>query len=131
MKLIIAFAAAIFFISCSNSPLVSQLEDSDSVAVKFTAPGSGSVIKEVGTSEPYAIKDLLRFAGSQETEQFKCGYDGNILFYKKGNLAGDVSFNYTGDGCQHFLIEANGKLTATKMSNEAIDFLKALAADSK
>jgi hypothetical protein len=127
MKLILIIAIAILLTSCNNSPLVSQLEGSDSVAVRFTAPGSGALIKVVGTSQPYAIKDLLRFAGGDETEQFKCGYDGHVLFYKQGTLAGDVAFNYTGDGCRHFLIEANGKLTATRMSNEAIDFLKALA----
>jgi hypothetical protein len=131
MKLIPYFAAVLLFISCGHSPLVSQLEGSDSIAISFTQPATGAVIKTVATAAPYAIKDLLRFADSEETEQYKCGYDGNILFYKKGSLAGDVSFNYTGDGCHHFLLLANGKLTATKMSYEAVDFLKALAVGEK
>ena len=127
MKLIVCIITVILCISCGHSPLVSQFEGSDSVAVKFKEPATGTVIKEVATSQAYAIQDLLRFTGSEETGQLKCGYDGNIVFYKKGIVAGDVDFNYSTDGCHHFLFMANGKLTATKMSNEAADFLKDLS----
>jgi hypothetical protein len=127
MKLIVSLTAAILFISCGHSPLVSQFEGSDSVAVKFIELGTGAVIKEVATSQTYAIKDLLRFADSEETGQLKCGYDGNIVFYKKGTVAGNLAFNYKTDGCHHFLFMANGRLTTTKMSNEAADFLKDLS----
>ena len=127
MKLIVCIAAVIFCNSCGHSPLVSQLQGSDSVAVRFKEPLTGKIIKEVATSQAYAIQDLLRFAGSEETAQLKCSYDGDIIFYKKGKVAGDVSFNYTTDVCRHFLFIINGKLTATKMSYEAVDFLKDLS----
>jgi hypothetical protein len=48
------------------------------------------------------------------------------MFYKKGTLIGDVSFNYSGDGCHHFIMLLDDKLTPTVMSNEADDFLKSL-----
>ena len=127
MKLIICFAASLLLFSCSNSPLVNNLEDSDSVAIRFNHPGTKSIIKVVETTEPHAIQKLVQFAGGKETDQFKCGYDGNAMFYKKGSLAGDISFNFSTDGCHHFLHVADGKLTATKMSNEATDFFKNLA----
>lgn len=127
MKLIVYIIVVILCISCGHSPLVSQFEGSDSVAVKFIEPATGAVIKEVATVQPYAIQDLLRFAGSEETEQLKCSYDGDIIFYKKGIVAGNVAFNYKTDGCHHFLFMANGKLTTTKMSHEAVDFLKDLS----
>ncbi len=60
-------------------------------------------------------------------EAYKCGYDGNLMFYKEGKLMADVAFNYSGDGCHHFIQEINGTLTSTAMSNEAADFLKSLA----
>ena len=127
MKLILSIASAILLISCGHSPLVSHLEGSDSVAVIFKQPATGAVIKIVGTAGSYAIQDLLTFSDSKETALFKCGYDGDILFYKKGMQAGEVYFNYTIDGCHHFVIMKDGKPTATEMSNEPVDLLKALA----
>lgn len=131
MKPILLFAAAILLISCSNSPLVSHLEDSDSLVVKFNQRGDSLQTTATSTTEPHAIQTMLQFADGAETEQFKCGYDGNILFYKKGSLAADISFNFTGDGCHHFLHQANGKLVATKMNNQAVDFLISLVNISK
>jgi hypothetical protein len=131
MKHILIVASCILFISCGHSPLVSQLQGSDSLAISFLKPGTDDVIKVVESNNPYAIKDLLRFADGEPSDEFKCGYDGKALFYKKGIPTGDITFNYSGDGCQHFLYMANGKLAATKMSNEAIDFFKALAASNK
>jgi hypothetical protein len=127
MKLTLYITIIALLISCSQSPIVSQLQDSDSLAIRFLKQGTDSVIKTVETSNPNAIKDLLHFADSKQTAQYKCGYDGNAL----GSLAGDITFNYSGDGCQHFLYMANGKLVATEMSNQAIDFFKALAAGKK
>ncbi len=131
MKGILFFAAAILLFSCSNSALVSHLEDSDSLVVKFNERGDSLQTRATSTTETHAIQTMLQFTDGEETEQFKCGYDGNILFYKKGNLAADISFNFMGDGCHHFLHAVKGKLVATKMSNEGVDFLIALANVSK
>lgn len=81
----------------------------------------------MNTTEDKAIKKLIRFTDGKAGEAYKCGYDGNLLFYKKGTLIGDVSFNYSGDGCHHFLQLVDDKLSPTEMSNEAADFLKSLA----
>lgn len=131
MKIIFCITICLLFISCVHSPLINQLQHSDSLIIRFLKPGTDDVIKVVESNNPYAIKDLLRFADGEPTNEFKCGYDGKALFYKKGILAGDITFNYLGDGCQHFLYMANGKLTATKMCNEAIDFFKALASSKR
>jgi hypothetical protein len=131
MKGIVFFAAAILLISCSNSPLVSHLEDSDSLVVKFSQRGDSLQTTATSTTETSAIQTMLQFTDGEKTELFKCGYDGNILFYKKGSLAADISFNFTGDGCRHFLHDVKGKLVATKMNNEAVDFLISLANISK
>ena len=127
MKFIVCFITSLVLISCNNSQLVSKLEDSDSIAVRFNQPGTDSIIKVVEATEPHAIQKMLQFADGKKSEQYKCGYDGNIMFYKKGSLAGDISFNFSVEGCHHFIHQADGKLTATKMNNEAADFLKTLA----
>jgi hypothetical protein len=131
MKHIICIATAVLLISCGHSALVSPLEGSDSVSVQFTQPGTGSPVKVVESNNDYALQDLLRFADGEQTEQFSCGHDGYIIFYKKGIQTGDIAFNYTTKDCQHFLHRVNGKITTTKMSYEAIDFLKALAVETK
>ena len=127
----ILFAAVLLLASCSNSPLVSHLQDSDSLVVNFTQRGDSSKTRTSSTTETHAIQTMLQFTDGEKTEEFKCGYDGNILFYKKGTLAADIAFNFTGDGCHHFLHDVNGKLVATKMSNEAVDFLISLANTSQ
>jgi hypothetical protein len=131
MKPILFFAAILFFVSCSNSPLVKNLEESDSVVVQFNQRGADSTLKKVTTTEAHAIQTVIQYADGEPTDQYKCVSDGNLLFYKKGVLAGDVSFNFSVDGCHHFLHQVNGKQVATKMSNEAVDFLIALANQSK
>lgn len=131
MKPILFFAAVLLLVSCSNSPLVSHLENSDSLVVKFTQRGDSLTTRTTSTNEEHAIQTMLQFTDGEKTEEFKCGYDGNILFYKKGTLAADIAFNFTGDGCHHFLHDVKGKLVATKMNNEAVDFLIALANISK
>jgi hypothetical protein len=80
----------------------------------------------VSTTEEKAIDKLARFVDGKDAEAYKCGYDGNLVFYKEGNLRADVSFN-TGEGCRHFILMLNGALTSTAMGNEAADFLKSLA----
>lgn len=127
MKLIICIITGFILMSCGSSTLVKNMDGSDSVAIRFNHPGTDSIVKVVEATQSHAIEKLVRFADGSETKKHTCGYDGNIMFYKKGILTGDISFNYSADGCHHFLHMADGKLTATAMSNEAADFLKSLA----
>jgi hypothetical protein len=114
--------------ACSGgSPSSKQLSGSDSLVINFNTPQSNTIDKTMTTTESKAIDKLVRFTGGKKTEAYKCGYDGNLMFYKKGELLGDVSFNYSGDGCHHFIMDIKGELVSTAMSNEAADFLKSLA----
>jgi hypothetical protein len=114
--------------SCSNSgsAVGKQLSGCDSLVINFTVPQSEAVIKSVTTTEEKAIKKLTRFVDGKEAAEFKCGYNGYLLFYFTGKLISNVSFNYADDGCKHFILTANEKLVTTTMSNEAADFLKSL-----
>ena len=79
------------------------------------------------TTETKAIKKLVHYVDGKAAKVYKCGYDGNLMFYKKGILLGDMSFNYSVDSCHHFLQLVDDKLNPTAMSNEAADFLRGLA----
>lgn len=126
MKSIVTIILGSLLLSCGHSKLVDHLQGSDSVSVSFVQKGSGTLIKIVGTSGRYAIQDLLTYTDSKETAAFNCNDDGHITFFKKGIPAGHVSFNYTTDGCHHFKITKDGKVTTTEMNNQAVDLLKAL-----
>ena len=129
MKLTFLLAVVVFFVSCSDSgsAINKQLSGSDSLVINFNAPQTDSIVSTVTTTEVKAIKKLTGFVDGKTSEAYKCGYDGNIMFYKKGVLQGDISFNYSGEGCKHFLQMVKDELTPTAMSNEAADFLKNLA----
>ena len=113
--------------SQSGSAIGKQLAGSDSLVINFNVPQSTNIQSTLTTTEKKAIKKLAQYIDNKTSQAYKCGYDGNLLFYKDGTLTGDVSFNYAGDGCHHFIMLLNGELTPTTMSNEAADFLKSLA----
>ena len=125
------FIVIVCFNSCSNhdSVISKQLSGSDSLVINFNIPQTDSLAKTMTTTESKAINKLIKYADAKTAEAYKCGYDGNLMFYKNSILVGDISFNYSGDGCRHFNMLVNDKLTPTAMSNEAVDFLKSLAED--
>ena len=129
MKTLITAFTACLLISCGNTSAISkQLSGSDSLVINFNVPQTSNIQNTLTTTEKTAIKKLANYVDSKTAEAYKCGYDGNLMFYKKGTLEGDVSFNYSGDSCHHFIMLLNGELTPITMSNEAADFLKSLSA---
>lgn len=129
MRLLSSLLVAVILMACnSRSANGKRMAGSDSLIINFNNPGSNTIAKTVTTTETKAIEKLAGFADSKATEAYKCGYDGNLMFYKDGQLMADVAFNYSGAGCQHFIQEVDGKLYSTSMSHEAIDFLQSLAA---
>lgn len=129
MKTLITVFTVCLLISCGNSSAVSkQLSGTDSLVINFNVPQTNNLLNTLSTTEKTAIKKITKYVDSKTSEAYKCGYDGNLLFYKKGTLVGDVSFNYSVEGCHHFMMLMNGELAPTTMTNEAADFLKSLSA---
>jgi len=128
MKIILLlFLSSFIFLSCGSSSLSRKLKGSDSLVINFNYPNTDSVVQTVNTTERKAIRRLLQFVDSKETEQYKCGYDGTMTFFIQGKLVLPVVFKYSEEDCRHFLFDEDNKLRSTKMSNEAADFLKSLA----
>jgi hypothetical protein len=126
MKLFLFAFTVLIAIGCKNSALAKKLSGSDSLVISFKEPNGGSVIKTVSTTENKAIHKLIDFIDAKPTEEFKCGYDGNLIFFSKGEILLPVIFKYKDKDCRHFLFELDGKLVSTKMNNEAADFLESL-----
>jgi len=127
MKFLLSIVfAIILFCSCKQSPIKQNFSSADSLVIHFKDEQAGTITKTVQTAESKAINRLIEFIDAKETEQFKCGYDGKMFFYNKGQQMQEVDFKMKNDSCNHFAFLLNGKLMSTKMSGEAIDFLNAL-----
>jgi hypothetical protein len=121
------FAVWTFFTSCSNSAISKKLSGSDSLVINFYAPNSDSIIKKtVQATDHDAIHKMTDFIDKKATNEVKCGYDGNLIFFSKGQPLLPVVFKYREAGCRHFSFELDGKLMSTSMNNEAADFLESL-----
>ena len=118
--------AAILFCGCKQSPIKQSFASADSLVIHFKDEQAGVVTKTVQTTESNAMNRMIDFIDAKETEQFKCGYDGKMFFYKKGEQVQEVDFKMKNDSCNRFAFLLNGKLMNTKMSDEAVDFLDAL-----
>lgn len=123
--------AGIIFCSCKQSAITKNFSSADSLVIHFKDEQAGVITRTVktGKSDPgfrKAINRMIEFIDAKETEQYKCGYDGKMFFYKNDQQMQEVDFKMKNDSCNHFAFLLNGKLTSTKMSGEAIDFLNAL-----
>ena len=112
--------------SCKQSAIKQSFSSTDSLVIHFKDEQAGVVTKTVQTAESKAINRMIEFIDTEEREQFKCGYDGKMFFYTKGQKIQEVDFKMKNDSCNHFAFLLNGNLMSTKMSGEAIDFLNAL-----
>ena len=127
MKLYLLVALSLIsFSSCKQSAIKQNFSSSDSLVIHFKDEQAGVITKTVQTAESKAINRMIDFIDAKETEQFKCGYDGKMFFYAKGQKLQEVDFKMKNDSCNHFAFLLNGKLMSTKMNNEAVDFLDAL-----
>ena len=127
MKLYLLVALSLIsFSSCKHSAIKQNFSSADSLVIHFKDEQAGVITKTVQTAESKAINRMIEFIDAKETEQFKCGYDGKMFFYTKGQKIQEVDFKMKNDSCNHFAFLLNGKLMSTKMNNEAVDFLNAL-----
>ena len=111
---------------CKQSAIKQNFSSADSLVIHFKDEQAGVITKTVQTVESKAINRMIEFIDAKEMEQLKCGYDGKMFFYAKGQKIQEVDFKMKNDSCNHFAFLVNGNLMSTKMSGEAIDFLNAL-----
>ena len=116
----------ILLCSCNQSAIKQSFSSADSLVIHFKDEQAGIVTKTVQTTESKAMGRMIEFIDTKETEQFKCGYDGKMFFYTKGQKMQEVDFKMKNDSCNHFAFLLDGKLMSTKMNSEAVDFLDAL-----
>jgi len=126
MRNFLFFILLISFYSCKQSAIKQSFSSADSLVIHFKDEQAGTVTKTVQTTESNAMNRMIEFIDAKETEQLKCGYDGKMFFYHKGQKIQEVDFKMKVDSCNHFAFLLNGNLMNTKMNSEAVDFLDAL-----
>jgi hypothetical protein len=128
MKFLVLLAGMVVLYSCKSSALKERLSVSDSLVVEFYHPNTDSIKRTVQTTQKHSIDRMIDFVDTKSTEQYKCGYDGNIIFFAKGRPVLPMLFKFKEDSCRHFVFELDGKLMSSRMKNEAKDFLESLEA---
>jgi len=114
------------FESCKQSPVKQSFSSSDSLVIHFKDEQAGVVTKTIQTAESKAINRVIEFIDSRKTEDYKCGYDGKMFFFSKGQPIQEVDFKISDKACNHFSFLLDGKLISTRMKTEAVDFFNAL-----
>jgi hypothetical protein len=120
------FFIIFFFSSCRQSAISASFSTADSLVIHFKNEQQGEITRTVQTAESKAISRVIEFIDAKESEAYKCGYDGKMFFYNKGEKMQEVDFKMKDEACNHFSFLLNGKLVNTKMSSEAADFFDAL-----
>ena len=69
---------------------------------------------------------MVSFIDRKASKEYKCGYDGSLIFFKGGKAVLPVVFKYKDAACRHFLFELDGKVQSTQMNQEGADFLATL-----
>ena len=126
MKKIPILIMIMILTGCKQSAIKQSFSSADSLVIHFKNEQAGIITKTVQTAKSKSINRMIEFIDAKETEQFKCGYDGKMFFYDKGQKIQEVDFKMKNDSCNHFSFLLNGKMISTKMNNEAVDFLDAL-----
>lgn len=113
-------------VSCGDSiksGLEKQLTGTDSIKVYFFDEKSNSVEKVVTVTEKSGIDEIISSISDESSEQFKCGYNGQMEFYKGGDIILSPQFN-TGDGCEHYVFRFKDRMYHKAMTAEGKQFLE-------
>ena len=124
--LLVFFIGAFLISSCGKSDLRKKISGADEVVISFIAQGD-SIGKTVSAAEPGAVNRMIDFIEAKKADSVQVTFDGKIIFNKEGKEIQEVRFAYKDAGYRSFFYTLDGKQYYTKMSNEAADFLTALA----
>ncbi len=128
MKTILALLLALALFACNNTnkAFIEKVTDADSVAINYYT-GDGRMdtvvaVKVLRSKEQMA--QLTQFIGNKATDQYKCGYDGSLHYFKRGVVLQDVDFRMNDVQCMHFSFLLNGQHYSTALSAEARQLLE-------
>jgi hypothetical protein len=83
-----------------------------------------TVVNMVMLKDKNEIIKLADYVETGTTENYKCGYDGSLHFFKRDMVIQDIDFRMNDVQCMHFSFLLNGKVFTTALSPEAKQFLQ-------
>jgi hypothetical protein len=130
MKVVVLIFAVVLLYACntSNTAFKEKVAGADSVAINFfKGDGSMDTVVQVRiVTNRQSVELLSGFIAAASSQNYKCGYDGSLHYFKKGMVLQDVDFRMNDVQCMHFSFMLNGQLFATSLSAEARQFLESL-----
>jgi hypothetical protein len=130
MKTMVVTLFALALVACNdtNKAFMEKVADADSMAINYYR-GDGrmdTVVSVKILKDKQQITQLSDFIGGKSTDNYKCGYDGSLHYFKKGAVLQDVDFRMHDVQCMHFSFSLNGQLYATTLSPEARQLLESV-----
>lgn len=73
------------------------------------------------------VSQLAELISATTTDaNLKCGYDGSLHLFKDNRVIQDIDFRMNDVNCMLFSFMQEGKITGTKLSPEAKQFLESI-----
>ena len=129
VKLIALFSLSLLLSSCGDSikdGLDKQILGTDSIKIYFLSEKDNTTQKVVTISDNNEIENIIASISDEKSEQYKCGYSGQMDFYEKGRIILTPEFNSNPD-CAHYVFRYKDKMYHKKMSNEGQKFLSGIS----
>jgi hypothetical protein len=127
MRYFFALLLPLFVFACTKPTGIKDvITTADSVAINYFK-GNGSmdtVVNMIMLKDKSQMNKLADYVEATTTENFKCGYDGSLHFFKRDMVIQDIDFRMNDVQCMHFSFLLNGKLFTTALSPEAKQFLQ-------
>jgi hypothetical protein len=125
----ISFIILVFILaSCGHSSAIDKkLSGCDSLVITFNVADSDSILNMVSTTEKKAIRKMTGYLEQGKAYKSECGFDGNMVFYKMGEILQTVIFQFNKKDCRYLLFEIDNKVMSAPMTDEAASFFKSLS----
>ena len=127
--LIFTMFSVLVFSSCGESSknnLQEKLVDANKINIYFYDKEQG-IVKDpkmmVVISEQDDIKTIIESITDETSEQFKCGYSGQLEIYMDDKLLLDSEFNFE-DECSHYVFTYKDDVLFRVMTKEGSVLLK-------
>lgn len=129
MKFVLYILIALCPLFACNHSLKETREriiNSDSVVVNYFK-GDGSMDTVVGVRfirDVQKIEQLATLISKRSlNENYKCGYDGSMHFFKMNKVIQDIDFRMNENDCMHFSFLQHGQPRTSTLSPEAKELI--------
>jgi hypothetical protein len=127
MKYLFTLLLSVLLFACTKPTGIKEvITTADSVAINYFK-GNGSmdtVVNVIMLKDKSQMNKLADYVETTATENFKCGYDGSLHFFKRDMVVQDIDFRMNDVQCMYFSFLLNGKVFTTALSPEAKQFLQ-------